>query len=155
MLVIELFWCRKHANRVISTIFSGKFRSCRSGAELHSIHHIDLNAVINSFTAHVTCQVHRLPSTAGSLTPITAQCRAHGIRRAHRMSSKPLAALYYARHSPGLTLLAACSAAHALSRLPVCFAPGARPHERARVPARTSARQHLLPAQRCFVCHGH
>ena len=40
------------------------------------------------------------------------------------------------------------TAAHSRARLPGSFAPGARPHERALAPARTSARPHLLPAQR-------
>ena len=42
------------------------------------------------------------------------------------------------------------TAAHSRARLPGSFAPGARPHERALAPARTSARPHLLPAQRCL-----
>ena len=106
---------------------------------------------------------NRLPSTTRSLTPLTAQCRAHGTRREHRMPSKPLAALCYARHSPGLTPLAARSAAHARARRGACtrsLTPrrraGARQHGRglplARAPARTSCSLHgacprrLLPA---------
>jgi hypothetical protein len=92
----------------------------------------------NSFTAHVACQVHCLPSMARSPTPLTALYSAHGICRAHRMPRKPLAVLYYARRSPGLTPLAVRSAARA--RLPG-RAPGARLHERARAPARSASHE--------------
>ena len=100
------------------------------------------NDVCNSFTAHVAFQVHRLPSMTRSLTPLTAQCRAHGTRREHRMPSKPLAALCYARHSPGLTPLAARSAAHARACLPGSLLPGGGP---ARASTGAGSRSHERP----------
>ena len=66
-------------------------------------------------------------------------------RREHRMPSKPLAALCYARHSPGLTPLAARSAAHARARLPGSLLHGGGP---ARASTGSGSRSHERPPAR-------
>jgi hypothetical protein len=83
--------------------------------------------------------------TACPTRSLTPQCRAHGTRRKHRMPSKPLAALYYARHSPGITPLAARSAAHARARLPGSLLPGGGP---ARASTGAGSRSHERPPAR-------